>query len=68
MPSGVTPTAAARCASSRDDFEGWRREADQLGVNPFVLMPGDAMAMYHWEADQEDFLVVTGDAVLDRRG
>jgi uncharacterized cupin superfamily protein len=22
------------------------------------------MAMYHWEADQEDFLVVTGEAVL----
>ena len=47
-----------------DDFEGWRRESDQLGVNPFVLMPGDSMAMYHWEADQEDFLVVSGEAVL----
>jgi len=47
-----------------DDFEGWRREDDQLGVNPFVLSPGDAMAMYHWEADQEDFLVVTGEVVL----
>jgi uncharacterized cupin superfamily protein len=47
-----------------DDFEGWRRDSDQLGVNPFVLMPGEAMAMYHSEADQEDFLVVTGEAVL----
>jgi uncharacterized cupin superfamily protein len=47
-----------------DDFEGWRRESDQLGVNPFVLMPGEAMSMYHWEADQEDFLVVAGEAVL----
>jgi uncharacterized cupin superfamily protein len=47
-----------------DDFEGWRREADQLGVNPFVLMPGDAMSRYHWEADQENFLVVAGEAVL----
>jgi uncharacterized cupin superfamily protein len=47
-----------------DDFEGWRREADQLGVNPFVLMPGEPMAMYHWEADQENFLVVSGEAVL----
>ena len=46
-----------------DDFEG-RRQADQLGVNPFVLMPGEPMAMYHWEADQEDFLVVSGEAVL----
>ncbi len=47
-----------------DDFEGWRREADQLGVNPFVLMPGEPMAMYHWEADQEAFLVVSGEATL----
>jgi uncharacterized cupin superfamily protein len=27
-------------------------------------MPGEPMAMYHWEADQEDFLVVSGEAVL----
>ena len=40
-----------------DDFEGWRRDADQLGVNPFVLMPGEPMALYHREADQEGFLV-----------
>jgi uncharacterized cupin superfamily protein len=46
-----------------DDFEDERRAA-QLGVNPFVLEPGEAMAMYHWEADQEDFLVVSGEAVL----
>jgi uncharacterized cupin superfamily protein len=46
-----------------DDFEGARR-SDQLGVNLFVLGPGEAMAMYHWEADQEDFLVVSGEAVL----
>ena len=46
-----------------DDFEGERRHA-QLGVNPFVLMPGEPMAQYHWEADQEDFLVVSGEAVL----
>ena len=47
-----------------DDFEGWRRESDQLGVNPFALMPGEPMAMYHWEADQENFLVVSGEAIL----
>jgi uncharacterized cupin superfamily protein len=47
-----------------DDFEGWRREADQLGVNPFVLQPGEAMSRYHWEADQEAFLVVSGEALL----
>jgi uncharacterized cupin superfamily protein len=36
----------------------------QLGLNPFVLGPGEPMAMYHWEADQEDFLVVSGEALL----
>jgi uncharacterized cupin superfamily protein len=46
-----------------DDFEG-QRQFEQLGVNPFVLRPGEPMAMYHWEADQEDFLVVSGEAAL----
>jgi uncharacterized cupin superfamily protein len=46
-----------------DDFEGARR-SDQLGVNPFVLAPGEPMAMYHWEADEEAFIVVAGEALL----
>jgi uncharacterized cupin superfamily protein len=53
----------AVCVMS-DDFEGRRREPDQLGVNAFVLGPGEPMAMYHWEADQEEFLLVSGEAVL----
>jgi uncharacterized cupin superfamily protein len=36
----------------------------QAGVNVFVLGPGQPMSMYHWEADQEGFLVLTGEAVL----
>ena len=36
----------------------------QLGLNLFVLAPGEPMAMYHWEADQEDFLVLSGEALL----
>jgi uncharacterized cupin superfamily protein len=46
-----------------DDFEG-NPQFEQLGVNPFVLAPGEPMAQYHWEADQEAFLVVSGEAVL----
>ncbi|HJU47668.1 MAG TPA: cupin domain-containing protein [Gaiellaceae bacterium] len=46
-----------------DDFENVR-QSDQLGVNPFVLLPGEPMGMYHAEGDQEDFLVVSGEAVL----
>src|SRR5918994_1887877 len=36
----------------------------QLGINLSVVGPGEWMAMYHWEADQEDFLVVSGEALL----
>jgi uncharacterized cupin superfamily protein len=46
-----------------DDFEDLRRPV-QYGINPFVLMPGEPMSMYHWEGDQEAFLVLSGEAVL----
>jgi uncharacterized cupin superfamily protein len=45
------------------DFEG-EPEFAQLGINPFVLGPGEPMSMYHWEADQEDFLVLAGAGLL----
>ncbi|MDQ2968859.1 MAG: cupin domain-containing protein [Actinomycetota bacterium] len=44
-------------------FEG-EQDFLQLGINLSLLRPGEAMAMYHWEADQEDFLVLAGDALL----
>jgi uncharacterized cupin superfamily protein len=44
-------------------FEG-EPEFEQVGVNLFVLSPGQPMSMYHWEADQEDFLVLSGEALL----
>jgi uncharacterized cupin superfamily protein len=37
---------------------------DQLGVNIRVHQPGEHMSMYHWEADDEDFLVIAGEGVL----
>ena len=45
------------------DFEG-DQTFDQVGINIQVLARDEAMAMYHWEADQEDFLVVAGEALL----
>jgi uncharacterized cupin superfamily protein len=39
-------------------------EFEQYGVHLVTLAPGEAMAMYHWEADQEDFLVLAGEALL----
>ncbi len=44
-------------------FEG-DPEFSQVGIHLVTLAPGEPMAMYHWEADQEDFLVVAGEAVL----
>ena len=45
------------------DLEG-DVQFSQLGINIQVLGPGQPMAMYHWEADQEDFLVVSGEGLL----
>jgi uncharacterized cupin superfamily protein len=49
------------------DFEG-ELDFPQLGINLTVLGPGEPMAMYHWEADQEDFLVLAGEALLIGEG
>ncbi|HLX33282.1 MAG TPA: cupin domain-containing protein [Gaiellaceae bacterium] len=57
------------------DMKWWKRgtggfiaefvgDDEQVGVNLFVLEPGDRMSMYHWEADQEGFLVLSGEALL----
>jgi uncharacterized cupin superfamily protein len=49
------------------EFEGaFDGELDflQVGINLSVLEPGVPMSMYHWEADQEDFLVLAGEALL----
>jgi uncharacterized cupin superfamily protein len=45
------------------DFEG-DCDFPQVGINIQVLRPGETMAMYHWEADQEDFLVLAGEGLL----
>jgi uncharacterized cupin superfamily protein len=43
---------------------GDEEEFSQVGVNLFVLASGEPMGMYHWEADQEDFLVLAGEGRL----
>ena len=45
-------------------FENDEHEFPQVGINLYVLDPGQPMSMYHWEADQEDFLVLSGEALL----
>jgi uncharacterized cupin superfamily protein len=53
--------------SASCEFEG-DREFRQLGVFLRVLVPGAPMALYHWEADQEGFLVLSGEALLIIQG
>ena len=40
-----------------------KADFSQLGVGLVVLEPGEPMSMYHWETDQEDFLVLSGEAL-----
>jgi uncharacterized cupin superfamily protein len=44
-------------------FEG-SADFPHLGVCLFVLGPGEPIGMYHWEANQEDFLVLSGEGLL----
>jgi uncharacterized cupin superfamily protein len=55
-----------RQAEGRGAYSNLEGEAEfaQVGVHLVVLGPGEPMAMYHWEADQEDFLVLSGEALL----
>jgi uncharacterized cupin superfamily protein len=48
---------------------GWTEEEaetyfPQLALNLIVLDPGEPIGMYHWEGDQEDFLVLSGEGLL----
>jgi uncharacterized cupin superfamily protein len=53
----------ALCEFEGAGFEG-ATDFPQLGINLTVLGPGEPMAMYHRDNDQEGFLVLRGEAVL----
>jgi len=57
------PWRAAEGRGAYSVLEG-EPEFPQVGVHLVTLAPGEPMAMYHWEADQEDFLVLAGEALL----
>jgi uncharacterized cupin superfamily protein len=44
-------------------LEGATPMFPQLGLGLTVLEPGEPMTRYHWETDQEDFLLLAGEAV-----
>lgn len=45
-------------------FESREHRFPQLGVNIHVLHPGKPACLYHRETEQEDFLVLAGEALL----
>ena len=45
-------------------FRSKARQPFRRSGHLFVLGPGEPIGMYHWEADQEDFLVVSGEGLL----
>ena len=56
------PGRGVLCEFEGAGFEG-ATDFLQLGINLSVLSPGEPMAMYHRENDQEDFLVLAGEAL-----
>jgi mannose-6-phosphate isomerase-like protein (cupin superfamily) len=54
------------------ESEGWGRFSnfggntlfDQLGIGITVLGAGQPLSMYHWESDEENFLILAGTATL----
>ena len=56
------PGRGVLCEFEGAGFEG-AADFEQLGINVSVLGPGEPLGMYHWEADQEDFLVLDGEAL-----
>jgi uncharacterized cupin superfamily protein len=56
------PGRGVLCEFEGAGFEG-AADFEQLGINVTILGPGEPMGMYHWEADQEDFLVLSGEAI-----
>jgi uncharacterized cupin superfamily protein len=50
-------------------FTGWSDEEcethfRQIGIGMVVVEPGEPTTLYHWENDEEDFLVLAGEAIL----
>ena len=56
------PGRGVLCEFEGAGFEG-ATDFEQLGINVTVLGRGQPLGMYHWEADQEDFLVLAGEAL-----
>jgi uncharacterized cupin superfamily protein len=57
------PGRASLPLTGCDEFEA-ETYFPMLGMSIQVLAPGEPNSMYHWETEQEDFLVLSGEALL----
>jgi uncharacterized cupin superfamily protein len=57
------PGRGVLCEFEGAGFEG-AADFEQLGINLTVLGRGEPMSIYHRENDQEDFLMLAGEALL----
>jgi hypothetical protein len=57
------PGRRSTSLTGRTDFEA-ETYFPQLGVNLAVIEPGAPNSIYHWETEQEAFLVLAGEALL----
>src|SRR5438034_1708534 len=75
--AGLVPAGEGWFVLNARDARWWHREGrsticdcegevefPQVGIFLYVLGPGEPIGMYHWETDQEDFLVLSGEALL----
>jgi uncharacterized cupin superfamily protein len=75
--AGLVPSGEGWFVLNARDARWWHREGratvcdfegelgfPQVGISLYVLGPGEPIGMYHWEANQEDFLVLSGEALL----
>ena len=61
--AGEAPWARREGRGYSMPFEG-HGEFPQLGIELYVLGPGEPIGMYHWESNQEDFLVLSREGLL----
>jgi uncharacterized cupin superfamily protein len=76
--SGLTPTSAGWFVVNVGDaawmtqptfgaycrFEGTDARFPDIGINIHVLQPGQPNCYYHWETNEEHFLVLSGECML----
>jgi uncharacterized cupin superfamily protein len=70
MPEGWFVRNAREAQWARREGRGYslpfeqKTEFPQVGIELYALGPGEPIGMYHWESNQEDFLVLSGEGLL----